>query len=143
MKNALEGWHVFQPFADRINRKTDKFLDWICETCNGKYYDSIGNMVNGISICPYCSNKKVLPGFNDLITRHPNLIKEVYSIGNYLIGTDLSKCSDNCTKTAYWICVECDNIYPMKIVDRLIKKERGHNPCPRCNYVSKKKIFVF
>ena len=26
--------------------------------------------------CPYCSGKKILPGFNDLATTHPMLIKE-------------------------------------------------------------------
>ncbi len=26
--------------------------------------------------CPYCSNQKLLPGFNDLATRYPELLKE-------------------------------------------------------------------
>lgn len=129
--------------ANKIICKDDKYLTWICPTCHGEYSDSIGNILNGIDNCPYCNNKKVLPGFNDLATRHPDLVDEAYFVGNYIIGADLSKNKDDSNKLAYWICQDCEHIYPMKIVDRVIKQERGHNPCPRCNYTSKKKVFVF
>ena len=129
--------------ANKIICKDEKYLTWICPTCHGEYSDSIGNILNGIDNCPYCNNKKVLSGFNDLATRNPDLVDEAYLVGNYMIGTDLSKSKNDSNKLAYWICQDCKHIYPMKIADRVLKDERGHNPCPRCNYISKKKIFIF
>ena len=99
--------------------------------------------MNNDCVCLVCTNKKVVAGYNDITTLHPNLLEEAYLIGNYMIGTDLSKCSEDSVKLAYWVCSECKNIYPMSIAVRVTKQERGHNPCPRCNYVSKKKVFVF
>ena len=132
-----------QKVADRILGAEGKYLKWICSICGGEYSDAVGNMLKGINNCPYCNNKKVLSGFNDLATRNPDLVDEAYLVGNYMIGTDLSKSKNDSNKLAYWICQDCKHIYPMKITDRVLKDERGHNPCPRCNYISKKKIFIF
>lgn len=117
-----------QKVADRILGAESKYLKWICSICGGEYSDAVGNMLKGINNCPYCNNKKVLSGFNDLATRNPDLVDEAYLVGNYMIGTDLSKSKNDSNKLAYWICQDCKHIYPMKIADRVLKDERGHNP---------------
>ena len=47
---------------------------WKCKKGHS-WRTEIRERVKGSS-CPYCSGKKVLPGFNDLKTKNPNLIKE-------------------------------------------------------------------
>lgn len=129
--------------ADKIVCKEDKYLSWICPTCGGEYIDSIGNLVKDIDNCPFCAGKKVLSGYNDVLTKFPSLRNEAYDIGNYVIGTDLCKCLEGSSKQSYWQCQECGNIYRMKIIDRAEKEERGHRACPRCNLRSKNKVFIF
>ena len=69
-----------------------KKVEWICS--NGHKYDAqVNNRVSGRG-CPYCVNKKVLSGYNDVATIHPALAKEadgwdpslVLAGGNYKLG---------------------------------------------------------
>ena len=46
---------------------------WICPRGHN-YYSSIYGRRKGSS-CPYCSNNKVLKGFNDLETTNPGILK--------------------------------------------------------------------
>ena len=47
---------------------------WICDK-NHKYEQVIQRKVKG-SQCPYCTNQKVLKGYNDLVTINPKLARE-------------------------------------------------------------------
>lgn len=48
---------------------------WVCDL--GHEYDSIiCNRTKGKG-CPYCSNRKVLIGFNDFNTTHPDIAEEL------------------------------------------------------------------
>ena len=59
--------------TDFSNRK----MLWLC--CNGhEWEDSVGHRSSGRG-CPYCSNQKILLGFNDLSTTNPELAQEVSS----------------------------------------------------------------
>lgn len=54
--------------------------------------------------CLYCENKKVLTGYDNLKTTHPDIAKE-WEIENYLLG--ISGPEDykyNSTKRIYWKC---------------------------------------
>lgn len=54
---------------------TSKKQDWKCP--KGHIYKStVANRTRGQG-CPYCAFQKVLPGFNDLTTTHPHLVKWV------------------------------------------------------------------
>ena len=50
--------------------------------------------------CPYCSNKAVLPGFNDLATTHPELAKE-FSEDNPMNSTEIIAGTN---KKLLWVC---------------------------------------
>ncbi len=53
---------------------SDKRFWWKCE--KGHVWEStISHRTNGNN-CPYCGNRKVLAGFNDLSTTHPELVNE-------------------------------------------------------------------
>ena len=52
--------------------------------------------------CPYCSNNKVLPGFNDLATKRPDLLQEWHPTKNN--NLDPTKVLPGSGKKAWWIC---------------------------------------
>ena len=60
---------------------------------------SIGHVSNGTR-CPYCSGHKVLPGFNDLATTHPEIVATA-SPNNQLDFTQISRGSE---KVGTWLC---------------------------------------
>ena len=69
------------------------------------YKASICSRTNLNSDCPYCKNKKVLTGYNDLATTHPELLKEWDYMGNGdLKPTDIVAGS---YKKVHWICSLC------------------------------------
>lgn len=74
--------------------------------------------------CPYCSNRKVLVGFNDLLTRYPNLSEE----WDYEKNTGLKP--ENVTyrsrKKVWW---RCENGHSWKAEIYARHKESG---CPYC-----------
>ena len=99
--------------------------------CGAEFERVINEMIKDGS-CPYCENKKVLAGYNDLKTTHPNIAKE-WGIENYLLGIGGPEgYKYNSTKQVYWKCPKCNTRYKMPIDDRIIKEKRGHEPCWKC-----------
>lgn len=101
---------------------------WICE--KGHEWEAAvvdRNLGNG---CPYCSNQKILIGYNDLATVKPELLKEWDYEKNIIKPTEVTK---GTTKKAWWIC-EKGHSYETNISSRT--KGTG---CPIC---ANKKILV-
>ena len=104
---------------------------WVCSDCGGEYTATIEDAIN--EGCPYCNNRKVLKGFNDLTTTHPHLIKE-WGLENYLIdvgGPENYKFDS--VKNVYWLCPKCGTHYRMNIDDRVISDKRHHESCWKCS----------
>ena len=60
-----------------INAGSHKKVKWRCE--NGHHFTSqVASRAKRNLGCAYCSNKKVLKGFNDLATTHPELAAQAY-----------------------------------------------------------------
>lgn len=57
--------------GEYVNSKTE--IEFSCK--NGHTWCAVPTSVLGGRGCPYCANKKVLPGFNDLWTTHPHIAK--------------------------------------------------------------------
>ncbi len=73
--------------------------------------------------CPFCSGMRVLTGFNDLKTTHPELAKEAF-------GWDPEKASKGKRKKVKWKCIE-GHIFEAEIANRTA---RGRNDsCPVCS----------
>ena len=96
---------------------------WICE--NGHEWESrIADRIHGYG-CPYCANRLVWKGFNDLETTHPELAKEWHpTMNGELTPSDFTYGS---RKDIWWICAN-GHSYQAKIVYRT----RGHG-CPYCS----------
>lgn len=74
---------------------TNRALRWRCSL--GHEWTATGaTRVSGRG-CPYCSNKKVLPGFNDMATTHPELAAQ-------LVGTDPTSVVAGAAKSMRWRC---------------------------------------
>ena len=78
--------------------------------------------------CPFCSNNKILPGYNDLKTKRPDLMEEWYYEKNTIIGLDPSVIFPGSGKKAWWICKKCGHEWFAEISSR----NKGHG-CPECN----------
>lgn len=100
---------------------------WECSVCNGLYEMTVKNRTAGHG-CPYCIDRKVLRGFNDLLTCFPELVKSewdwVRNDKNGLKPDEITKTS--CIKT-WWRCKQCRNSFKMSPSDR----NRGRG-CPYC-----------
>lgn len=73
--------------------------------------------------CPYCGNKKVLAGYNDLLSVNPSIAAE-WSSKNTVFPHEIIRGSD---KKYYWICPMGHNDYLMTIDQRL-----NGQGCPCC-----------
>ena len=59
---------------DMVTIGSDQKYWWICK--QGHHYEaSVSHRSSGQN-CPFCSNKKVLKGYNDLSTTHPEIAAE-------------------------------------------------------------------
>lgn len=76
--------------------------------------------------CPYCANKKILEGYNDLATTHPKLLKEWNYNKNF--GISPNNVFRGSLKKVWWICSKCGNEWEAIIGNR----SRGSG-CPKCH----------
>ena len=80
---------------------TNKKLSWKCS--KGHVWDTSGGHRLEGKGCVYCSQQKVLAGFNDLATTHPELAKEAFGWDptTVIAGTN-KKLSWKCSKGHVW-----------------------------------------
>ena len=75
-------------------------VNWVCSKGH-KWITSIYHRTQRGTNCPYCSNKKVLEGYNDLQSQRPNLMEEWDFEANTI---DPSTVAVKSNKPAAWIC---------------------------------------
>lgn len=77
--------------------------------------------------CPYCSNKKVLKGFNDLATTHPKIANQWDYSKNDFTPFEITRGSK---KYAWWICEKCGYNWRSVIYSRT---RPNSLECPNCS----------
>lgn len=101
---------------------------WTCP--NGHDYKMPANKRTGRNDgCPICSNKKVIPGINDLKSKYPELMEEWDKDKNDKLGLDPSKLSYGSKEKAFWKCKSKGHSWRAAIYSRTT----GHTGCPKCN----------
>jgi hypothetical protein len=83
---------------------TDQELTWRCANHEETYQATGYSRVDG-SGCPYCTNVRVLKGFNDMATTRPDLAAE-------LVGTDPTTVFAQTNRVLLWRCPNHDEPYP-------------------------------
>ncbi len=83
-----------------VSSGSGKQIWWICPKGHS-YPATPANRVNAKSGCPYCANKKVLVGFNDLATTRKDLLELWNFKKNTILPTEVTSVSG---KKVWWIC---------------------------------------
>ena len=79
---------------------TNRPLWWVCNL--GHEWVSPGSRRKGGAGCPYCAGQKVLPGFNDMATTHPELAAQWHPTKNGSL-TPESLVAHTSVKV-WWVC---------------------------------------
>ena len=108
---------------NQVSLHSQKKVWWKCSK-DHEYQQTIDKKVRGDG-CPYCSNRKVLAGYNDLKTLHPNIAKE----WNYEKNGKLNPINfvSGSVQKIWWKCSKCGNEWKTAIRNRT----RG-SICPKC-----------
>ena len=143
MPSLVEEWDYKknQPLTpERVSFKSNIEVSWICPKGH-TYRMTIDKRSEGRN-CPFCSGRKLLPGYNDFETWCKNNKKEkllnewdyrenIKNPSEYFMGR---KGSD-----IHWICSECKNGWYASILDRSHGKG-----CPFCDRKKRyKKVIKF
>lgn len=116
-------------YPDKLTLGSGKKVWWRCELGH-EWFAEICSRSSGRG-CPYCSNKIILAGFNDLLTTHKELCNEWDYEKNDILPTQVSAGS---SKKVWWVC-NLGHSYLMTIYDRTC----SDNGCPYC---AGKKILI-
>ena len=109
---------------DKLTCGSNKTAHWKCGKGHS-WEEVIYKRVNGKE-CPFCSNKRVWIGYNDLPTLFPDLAKEWDFEGNRNI--DILDIVPGSTKTVCWKCSVCGHRWKASIRQRTQRK----TGCPEC-----------
>ena len=97
---------------------------WICEKGHS-FQAVIASRANGTG-CPYCTNKKVLAGFNDLATVEPRIAAEWHPTLNGSLTPEMVTAGSR--KKVWWECAY-GHVWKAAIYSRAGKRKCG---CPVC-----------
>lgn len=102
-----------------VKSGSSKKLEWKC-TNNHVYQANVKNRTGKSQGCPYCTNKKVLAGFNDLETLRPDLAQDAdgWDPKTVIIGSH-KKLGWKCSEGHQWEAA-------------VYSRSTGGNGCPYC-----------
>lgn len=127
--DLLEQWDVEANLPltpEAVAPNSNRSVRWLCEKGH-EYKAAVVSRTAVGSGCPYCANRKVLAGFNDLATIEPQLAKEWHPT----LNGDLTPQNVTCgsTRKVWWLCGEghawCAAVYTRAGVQR--------SGCPVCS----------
>ena len=103
---------------------------WTCPSCHGDYFYRICDREVDDDSCPYCCDKKILPGYNSFKVRHPEEMEEWDELANFLL-VDPNYILSSYNKAVWWICSK-GHKYSMSPNLKLYYRIRTQEPCPFC-----------
>lgn len=111
-----------------IAPKSNEKFYWICE--KGHAYDSTPEKRSIGQGCPYCSNRRLLVGFNDIKTRCPEAAMDWDYELNEGKPEDYKYCSNT---SAHWICSQCG----LKWESRIKHRTKAKYGCKNCSTIAR------
>lgn len=112
---------------DKVYPSSNKKYNWVCDKGH-KWSATASHRTTRGDSCPYCSNRKVLKGFNDLETTHGHLMAEWDWDKNNNENIYPWQFSYGSKKVVYWRCSN-GHSWACAIYRRTTNKEG----CPHCN----------
>ena len=97
---------------------------WKCSKGH-EWENTISNRTQHNQNCPYCSNQKILRGYNDLKTINPELAKEWNYQRNIINPWEIGAGSG---KKVWWKCNKCGFEWETQVYIR----QHGYGKCPQC-----------
>ena len=98
---------------------------WVCARGHA-YCVTIAARARSGSGCPYCAGRKVLVGFNDLLTTHPDVAQQWHAELNGELTPDMVTAGSN--KKIWWECSE-GHVWKTVVYSRTGRRGTG---CPIC-----------
>ena len=106
---------------DNIFYRSKEMVWWKCRYGHS-WQKSVCSRTKNKSVCPYCTGRSVIKGYNDLKTKRPDLAMEWdYSLNN---GSPDEIHYNNQTEQIHWICKACGYKWIHTVSNR--------NRCPEC-----------
>ena len=110
---------------DQVRPYSNKKVWWRC-AFGHLWQASVNGRVSRYSGCPYCTNRRVLPGFNDLAARFPAVAAQWHPTMNGDLTPDRVLSGSN--QKAWWLC-PAGHVWQAAIASRTGRKKHG---CPVC-----------
>lgn len=122
-------WHPVKNLPLDVTQVSggSKVKAWWVGGCGHEFYQSINARSSLGNNCPYCAGQKILAGFNDIATTHPEVVKE----WNYVKNVDLlpTQISAGTNKKVWWIG-KCGHEF-MTAISEKVRAETSN--CPYCS----------
>lgn len=112
---------------DKIYPQSNLPYHWRC-SLGHKWKDSAAHRVTRGNSCPYCSNHRVLIGFNDLKTTHPHLLDEWDYEYNDKLGIHPTDVTYGSKKEVFWKCKRGHNWKCAVYI-----RTTNNQGCPHCS----------
>lgn len=117
---------------NNVTAGSNRRVWWRCEKGHS-YRAVIAQRVQRRDGCPYCANRKVLPGFNDLATAAPLVAKQWHEALNGALTPEMVTAGSH--KKAWWQC-SYGHVWKATIYSRAGVQQCG---CPVCAGKTKRK----
>ena len=108
---------------ENVTANNNKKVWWRCRTC-GNEWETLVSIRSGGSQCPYCSGIRLLAGFNDLGTTHPEIAAEWSAKNGSLRPENVNELS---RRNVWWRCKTCGHEWQAVIYTRA-----SGSRCPVC-----------
>lgn len=126
--NVAKEWHPIKNGnlkPSEVLSKSNKKAWWMCGKGH-EWQTTVDRRTVGGTSCPFCANRKLLQGFNDLQTRYPEIAAEWHPTKNAdLKPTDVMPFTH---KKVWWLCVK-GHEWQTSVANRTGKKAS----CPYCS----------
>ncbi len=110
--------HGWDPSS--VSPGSHQVVEWRCEQGH-TWHTQVAGRTNAETGCPFCTGRRVWPGFNDLATTHPDIATEAH-------GWDPSTVSAGSQKKLEWRCAK-GHPWTATVGSRTRKNNAG---CPVC-----------
>lgn len=112
----------------QVTKSSNKKVWWKGSKCGHEWIATVGNRTGGNKTkCPYCSNEKILSGFNDLKTLFPSIASEWHPTLNEDLRPE--NVMGGTVKKVWWLCKK-GHAYQASPHNRTNSK----TGCPYCSH---------